>query len=283
MKLSTLFRDVRAVSWPVIVLLVVASVVMAVIVNQVFFYYGTFSPIYAATSGLINATLCASVVVMLVLLGGVMLLVGRLRPRDVGLRLSHVPAAGVFTLLVWLILQLVEVIAGLVSGSGIALHPRWDSGALPVIGSLIGQVFGNALEEEIRYRGFLLPQLYLKLNAAALRKRPLVRVTLAVLAMALVFMLLHIPNRIAMQMGFADLPQLFVQGVGFALIYLRTGNLLLAVGIHAIGNAPTMLVAETLGYELPFVLLELAIIVCWPWLARGYARLFGRVPTPEPG
>ncbi len=86
---------------------------------------------------------------------------------------------------------------------------------------------------------------------------------------------LHIPNRIAFDQGLGDLPLLAALGVLFALVYLRTGNLFLAVGLHTLHNTPTMLFARVVGYEIPLVVLELLLLIFWPRLERVWERLAG--------
>jgi hypothetical protein len=56
----------------------------------------------------------------------------------------------------------------------------------------------------------------------------------------------------------------FGLGVLFALLYLRTSKLLLVVGIHALVNAPTMLVANPLSHEI-VVALAIALLLSWPF------------------
>ena len=101
---------------------------------------------------------------------------------------------------------------------------------------------GNALFEEIAYRGFLFPQLYLRLAGCGSARK---RLGLALLISQGLFALSHIPNRIYLGMTPSeialDLLMLLGWGTIYTLIYLRTDNLFIVVGIHALGNTPTTL------------------------------------------
>lgn len=259
------FASVRRVGWPLILTFIILKIALSLLINLVIFEQGVFDGIASATDGLINVTLLANLLNLVVLVLLFLFVLARLRPADVGLLWRKLQEGIVFTLLLWALLQLVELVAGLLANGTVTFRNAWTNGnALLLIGLLLGQLFGNALVEEIEFRGFLLPQLFHKFTAQALQDRPWLRLSLAVLAMAVIFALMHIPNRIAMNESFGDLPLVLILGILFALYYLRTGNLWVAVGLHTLHNAPTMLLAPTLGYEVPLVVLELALLFLWP-------------------
>ena len=124
----------------------------------------------------------------------------------------------------------------------VALSAEWVNPAF-MVGLVLTQIFGNALFEEIAYRGFMFPQLYLRMTG--LRARPWARLALALLISQGLFALSHIPNRIYLGMTPSeialDLLMLLGWGTLYTLIYLRTDNLFIVVGIHALGNTPTTL------------------------------------------
>src|SRR5580704_5607981 len=121
-------------------------------------------------------------------------------------------------------------------GASLVLDPGWTK-PMENAGLFVGQIFGNALYEEIVYRGFLTVQVYLLLRRLG---RNLAMV-LAVVMVQAVFATIHIPMLIVAGHGWAEvvaiLPQLFIMGVALAIIYLVTGNLLIAVGAHALADA----------------------------------------------
>jgi membrane protease YdiL (CAAX protease family) len=75
--------------------------------------------------------------------------------------------------------------------------------------------------------------------------RPWVRLALALLISQGLFALSHIPNRIYLGMKpneiAVDLLMLLGWGTLYTIVYLRTDNLFIVVGIHALGNTPTTL------------------------------------------
>lgn len=239
--------------------------------NLVLFQSSLYDPLIIATSGLLNATLQANVVMIVVLVGGVLMAWGKLRPPDLGLIWAGLPRAALLTLLIWLIVQGVLALVAATNGQPIALDATWTQfGAAPVLGALIGQLFGNALFEEIGYRGFMLPQAYLRLN---IRQRWL-RVIAALLVSQVLFTLMHVPSWIAngqdIQGILATAPRILALGIFFALFYLVTGNIFLSIGVHALGNRPTPLVA-TSGVDSSLIALLVSLFVLiglWLWQRR---------------
>jgi uncharacterized protein len=168
---------------------------------------------------------------------GIFFLLGRLRPIDVGLERNKLLSAALFAFVLWGLGQLAVILFGLIIGEAVVLQPR---GAF-ILYAFLGQVLGNALYEEIAFRGFLLPQLYLKL-AGSHR----LRLILALVFSQAFFALIHIPNiflvrELALSALPADLLRLFVFGLVFAFIYLYTGNLFVAVIVHALANVPALI------------------------------------------
>lgn len=63
-----------------------------------------------------------------------------------------------------------------------------------------------------------------------------------------------------------SLASTFLPGVFFAAIYVRTRNLWVAGGVHALLNAPTPLVAPVVSPERTLVLSTLLLMLVWPKL-----------------
>ena len=113
-----------------------------------------------------------------------------------------------------------------------------------MFGELISQLFGNALFEEIVWRGFIFVQLFLLFE-----RRNVGRTLLKALFISQgLFALMHIPLQLVHfdVSGFSLLFWLLATGIAgaiFAIIYVKTGNLYIAVGFHALFNEPTQLFA----------------------------------------
>jgi hypothetical protein len=227
---------------------VVAHVLLAAVINLGLFAGGALRPLASATGGLFTGSLVANwlfigCLVLIVILG-----IGRLRLYDVGLMPRHIPPAFTFALALWGAAQVIHLVAGLLTRGTIALNPLWTTvGVGFLIGLLVAQVLGNALFEEIAYRGFLFPQSFLKLTRW--REFHARRLIIALIISQGIFALVHIPNRLYLGLSagdiLVDLLMLLGWGILFALIYMRTDNLFIAVAVHALGNAPTTLFATS--------------------------------------
>nr|WP_240955921.1 CPBP family intramembrane glutamic endopeptidase [Wenzhouxiangella sp. XN79A] len=127
-------------------------------------------------------------------------------------------------------------------------------------------LLGTALFEESFFRGFLLPQLYLRLGVIASER---MRLAAAVVISALVFSPWHLPTLLINQdleptALFAQLVNLFGAGVLLAVLYLRTGNLWVTMAVHALVNAPTLLLASPVSGSMLAGTLGVALIIAWP-------------------
>ncbi len=270
---------------------IMAHFALAALINLIFFAGNAFTPLASATGGLFTGSLIVNVLLVGALIG---LLIGRyggLRPYDIGLIVRHVPAALGYTLQIWMIAQCIHMATGWVHHGEVAFHPLLITNGTEAIGWLLAQILGSALFEEIAYRGFLFPQLYLRF--AVFAERPALRLAASVVISQFLFALSHIPNRIYLGMSNLeigiDMLMLFGWGILYTLIYLRTGNLFLVVGVHALGNAPTTLFAtapflERSGESFLIYMIAFTTLFALPlWRAsrRTLPRL-SRDHLPEP-
>ena len=126
-------------------------------------------------------------------------------------------------------MQLLAAVGALSRGTSLTdISPEFAE-ALPV---LLGQLAGNALYEETFYRGFLIPAISRELG-----NRP----WFAVMASGALFGLMHVPNYLARDLSLLLLVPAVLAGILFGAIYLRTNNLMLCIGLHALLNAPAAL------------------------------------------
>lgn len=231
-----------------------------------------FSPVFpmhllrdlqTSTDGWINATLVLAGVLSL----GQLWLVfgpGRQRPSDVGwVPAALLPALGL-TLVAWLAMNASTAMTAGFTGTPLEWNAGWArGGALP--GALIAQLSGNALIEETLFRAWLWPQLALRF-ARRMRQGP--AWVLALVASQSLFALMHIPVRLAAGAEVAALGGLlltvFVVGVVFALLYAATRNLFFVIGVHALGNAPSLLF-DAQGPAPTLVLLGVATLIALGW------------------
>lgn len=265
---------VRRLAPRTVIAMVVASAGFALFANYVLFRGPAMDPIILASHGLLDATLLANALDLAVVVGGILVLAGGARGRELGLVPGSVRRAIATTAAIWLGVNAAAIIADGALGRPLELAAAWRTPTAP-LGALLGQLFGNALAEEIEMRGVLFTQLARALaDPAPIGRR---EVIVALVGSQAIFAALHLPNRLAAGLwsgpadAALDLLQLFGIGIGFALIWLRTRNLLVAVGFHALVNAPSPLVAA------PPVAVNAALVVAFgvliaPRASRGARR-----------
>ncbi len=263
--------NVKPVPWKVILTYLVLNTCLTALINLVLFPSPFFDPIYKATGGLIDATLQANLLNILLFC----LLIfgwGKLRPIDVGLDWGKLKQGLSLTLLLWMLAQAIVLLINWINGD-IHLDPVWAKfGVTAVLGGLIAQLAGNAFFEEMEYRGFYLRQFYIHNQAPVERER----LSWALFYMAGLFAVSHIPNRIfsgAIGNFPMDFILLFIWGMFFAAVYLVSGNLFLAIGVHALMNQPTMITKATFPAGILVAILGLIMIVFMGVRKRKTARL----------
>jgi membrane protease YdiL (CAAX protease family) len=231
------------------------------------------------------------IVVVVVLI----IVLGRLRPRDVGLVARHIIPGLLVMIGVWLVMQAALAAIAAWGGMGVQIHAGWGSASEKLVGALLANLIGTALFEEVVYRGFLFPQVFMRLRTRWPRGR---RRTLAaaMLISSFCFALAHLPTFLFQS---RPLPQvaavmvmLMLAGVYGSVLYLRTGNLMVGLGIHALYNAPTALV-ESDNSTASMIVLGLGALVAlaWPQMQKAgagrsilpwHAMTTGPSRTPEP-
>jgi uncharacterized protein len=261
-----LSETTRAPFW-IIGLTIAAQFVLDALWNLVVFPHRWLRPLSYATDGLLNVTFWANIIMLLAVVGGVIFMLGHLKPRNVGLRLEDVRAGTLFTGILWASVNLFVAAGVLVKGASLALDSEWSK-PLENAGLFVGQIFGNALYEEIVYRGFLTVQIFLLLQKLGRN----IAMVLAVVLVQAIFASIHVPMLIVAGHGWADivaiLPQLFVMGVALAIVYFMTGNLLMAVGAHALADAYMLIPRDAIGLEDDFGYLYVALALVFAMVLR---------------
>ena len=279
------FDSIKRTSWPVVALAaIVDAIVLVVAMHVVLPWMRSSFPLETLTNGLIQATLVFSLARFVLAAVGVALWIGGLRAADIGLRWEKLRDGSLMVLGVWIAMQLVGALIGLAATGSIGISPYWTPDRLlPIAGEVLAQFLGNAFAEEVIFRGFLLTQVTLLLRSVISKRGR--RLTVSVLLSQLIFSLSHIPERMAS--GYTPLQMVlnlavtWVWGMLFAVLYLRSDNLFVVIGVHALVNAPVTLLAvpsQGLAGLLPLVL-SLVLIVIWGPGERWLQRL--QAPTPS--
>ena len=230
-----------------------------------------------ATGGIIDGTLVAGVTLQVLVIVGLLIGVGRFRPEHLGLDARRLWPAVRFVVAAWVAIQLLLLLILPLFGQRISLGSQWTAGGWrKAVGEWLGQLLGNCPYEEVLFRGFLLPQCGLLAMRWVPKARPRALIAVAlVLSQALfavghVFLNLHLPE------GQWLLVAQFVFGLMFAFVYLHTGNLFLAMGLHALLNNPAPLIDDPLpgpGASGSIVLVGImAWLISLAWAKRPASR-----------
>jgi membrane protease YdiL (CAAX protease family) len=220
--------------------------------------------VYRATQGLIDFTLMLGLFLQVLIIGILVIGIGRLRPRELGLDIAKLPAGVAWTFAAWLAAQLVTLLICVVAGEPIGLNPAWSFGSwTQPAGEWIAQLFGNAALEEVLYRAFLFPQCVWLASTWFRDRSDRWRIAIALLISQGCFALGHIPFNFVGG-GWSGQWLLifqFLMGLAFCGIYIRTGNLFLAIGFHALANNPgPLLTGGTIAEILPMAIVHLLIL-----------------------
>jgi membrane protease YdiL (CAAX protease family) len=220
----------------------------------------------SATGGLINGTLIAGVTFQLVIVPGILIGAGRLRPRELGLDLPRLWPAVKFTFLIWLASQILPFAVMSLPWKPVEFNPLWGGAGSWrfALSEWLGQLFGNCPFEEVLFRGFLLPQCLLLTKHWIPESRRWKHLAIALLLLRGYFALCHVFFNLHQPEGQWLLIAQFVFGLLFAAIYLSTGNLFVAIGIHALVNNPAPLLKDPLPG--PGVTGSIVLVGCLIWL-----------------
>jgi uncharacterized protein len=202
---------------------------------------------------------------LLVVVGLGLLGVLRLTLRDLSLDVRQLRTGVLVMACVILLPQAVTALWFLITTGRVPVHPDWlgPRGAT-ILPWFAVMLLCTALYEEIVYRSFLYSQLVLKVTGSVRA-----RAWKAGLTSQLIFGLSHIPGHVILRhMAWGDIAKIVtvqcVLGGVFVLIYRRTRNLYIAVGTHALINAPLPMI----DFALPWEPVLLLVLVAWPRIRR---------------
>lgn len=245
--------------------LIFIHIIFTLAVNLILFEHGYLSFIAKNTNHWINETLAANLVGLLLEVIIFLILIAKVSPRDFGLKIEKLRAGLLGTFLFWLAINIVDLCMVHLNHSELTLNNNIFSHSNLVFGEILGQIFGNALLEEILFRGFLLVQIYLCLKKI---NNKTTRMISAMLISQSIFAAIHIPNRIysgLVGMEFVyDFIMLLILGVIFALLYILTKNLFFVIGVHSLMNIQIVFWNSNFTYTatLLCVLLLTCLLLC---------------------
>jgi uncharacterized protein len=259
-----MFEEVNQSKTFRIILVLISDILLTIFIVFVVFTKNWLDPIEILTLGLINVTLIVNLG-LIGINGSIIFFRNEIKPKDVGLIKSKILTAIIIIAIIWGLIQLFNLIIMLIQIQTIQVNPSWEiDGIIPYLGDFVSQIFGNALYEEMIFRGFLISQFYILFRKKV--KSPKITLLLSLFVSQGLFALKHIPIRLLGGVMGVDLilNLLLLLGLGFvfAIIYLRTNNLFITIGIHSLYNVSLSL----FNVEGIFGLLIFTIIllVIWP-------------------
>ena len=212
-----------------------------------------------ATDGLVQHHLISSLIVF-VAFAIILKRFGKLSLVDIGFDHKQIRGALLFTLVIWLLAQSVHILSALMDSGDLQWHNKWNAGLTRPIVFLLG-MFVVGLWEELFFRGFWVPQFYVRFQTRMSASQAAIT---AVIITQILFGVGHVFSDIGANSINSHTPERFfstaMHGVFFLGAWLATGNLLIAVGIHALGNAPTTVFASPLSSHGTIMLVSLLVL-----------------------
>jgi uncharacterized protein len=258
--------EVKSTPLRFIVSLIFIHILFTLMVNLILFANGTLSVIAKSTNGWINETLAANLFGLVLEVVIFLCMIAKLSLRDLGLTKKKLFAGMIGTLLFWIAINMVDLGMTLLTHSSLSFNSDIFRNSNVVFAELLGQIFGNALLEEVLFRGFLLVQIYLLLKKV---NNNTSRIVYAMFISQSIFAAIHIPNRIysgLVGLDFVyDFIILVILGVIFSLLYVLTKNLFFVIGVHSLMNVQIMFwdSSFTNTATLICVLLLTCLLICF--------------------
>jgi membrane protease YdiL (CAAX protease family) len=205
---------VKELNWGYLLSVIGLVFGIAWFVNSVILRLPIWSSVYAFSRGAVQATLVVSVASFLAFYTSL---------RPAGIRLTclglgptrRVLQGLVAVLLFWVSVQLVVIISARINGLAFDFNPQLlpatQAPALGFWGLFLSQALGNALYEEVVFRGFLIPQFFLKCKKL-LPTRVAPCVFLGAFLSLAIFVLYHLPNVISRRLPLTFLLYALVGG-----------------------------------------------------------------------
>ncbi len=254
------------------------NVALLLVIIFVFYQLNLFMVIDVVTLGLVNETFVATSILLVIVIW-----LGVIRYcdhdwNDIGVNGASMKIGYITAFIIWVLINMFQLIIGLIVNGKVLLNPSWgEDGFTVMIGYLLSQVFGVAIQEELLFRGYLFPQLTKKMS----RKYPensTLAIFLGIILANTLFSLMHLPIRIYAGNDifsiFFDLFVLLGLGVLFTFIYILTENIWIAIGVHALGNATTLIFSQVISADIILYVIILILCIIWPQIEEKVVQRF---------
>ncbi len=258
---------VKESKWFLIIFAVVAGVGVQILLLKLLITLSIGPFLRDVTGGLVHPNLVVGALTSLFVIGGIVLWLGQLRPKDIGLSWAKLRAGVLVLLGMWMVVQVGVLVDALVTNE--VRGPQVQVIDTTQVGYFLVHLVLAGFLEETLYRGFLLPQFYLRLKRLGTQESHWLPVAGAVLGSSILFGGVHLIKVFFYDVTLVSLlPHAgvgIIFGIGAALVYLRTENLFFSIGLHALFNFPLSLIGGS--YNLPrfyVIIVAIAILIFWP-------------------
>ncbi|MHB2150308.1 CPBP family intramembrane glutamic endopeptidase [Calditrichota bacterium LG25] len=241
-------------------LLVIIAIIQPIfsLITNYLFTINFYKPISVWSYYLINPTLQANLIILLIW-GFIIFKIGKHNLSSIWLNRKKLINGIIVGIIFWFVIQAFVFLYLLFSENSFHLHQN----ICKEIGSIIGQLFGNALTEELIFRGIFFLQLYILLKT---RFSDRTAFLISIIASQFFFAVSHLPNRILVKHYenlIIDQVKLFIMGILFVIFYIRTKNFVLTVIIHSLLNYPLRIFEANFLYPLVAFTIFLLSIIFW--------------------
>ena len=262
------FKDVKEA--PALVLIFILASEIGLNWLYVNLLYGAFSIPATLTEGVVSPLIVLSMVKLFFIVFGVVFWIGQFNKWHLGLNITNFKTSILSTFFLWVFLQAALMLFSVFSNQeNLFLSSQNIERFLLLLGSFFVFAITKALYDEIVYRSLILPQFHLKIQRFV-NVSPKVALVIAILISQIIYLIIQTPlisigDISTFNMAFT-FGALFVLGILNSLVYLRTKNIYVAVGIHTLWFYPMFIVEASLPHMLILAGLVSAFIIVWPML-----------------
>ena len=259
--------SVRPVNWRLVLLGVIVYMVLAYVIN-IWVTPSKLMPSVPPSTGYFVSNTFLNALPFIVIMASLLLVVG-VRGHDLGFKCARLLPAIAWVGGTWIAAQLTFLV---MHAGDVSLGPVWVEPHIRQVqlGSFVtGQLLGNALLEEVFWRAFVLTQLVLLLERRV-GLRFWSAMAWAIVLTAVLFSLSHLPHDIANELSMQQILGMqavrIAGGLVFAGVFVLSGNIFVAIGLHALVDIPLPLFGppdSMSGFMVmvPFVLLAILAIL----------------------
>ena len=147
-------RDLAPWNGPVFFAVLVLTALVTLLANFWFIPHKIGQPVHELTHGVLFVTLQVGLPSFLAVVA-IVSCIGGFELKAIGLDRKQVLPAAAIIGSIWLILHLIAAVKSFGADGSIQFASIWTETPGEAIGTLLGQVFGNALFEETVFRGFV--------------------------------------------------------------------------------------------------------------------------------